>query len=235
VSDHRDLEQELVELALGEVAEPRRSELLAHLSGCPRCRATYGEIVGAVDTALPAAPEAQPPAGFDARVLAALGIEGGAHAAGAGQARSRHTAWWARTTSTRLLLAAAAVVLVAVGGLVGAALVGDSSGSDQTAQPVPLAAGASLINNGDGEHVGTAAVAWMDQRRVLVVSVHSARAGVPYTCRVLLAQGESKVLGRWTSSTDEGGTWVMPVPEGQLNTLELVLDSGEVWSSARLP
>jgi anti-sigma factor RsiW len=235
VSDHKDLEQDLVELALGEVAEPRRSELLSHLTGCLHCRAVYSEIVGAVDATVPAAPEAQPPAGFDARVLAALGIGGAATSTGRHSRLGRY-GWSARSTSSRLLLAAAAVVLAAAGGFAGASVLsGDDADEPAVAQPAPLAANTTVLETGDGERVGTTAVAWMHERRVLVVSVHDAPVGVPYNCRVRLAEGQAKVLGRWTASSEDGGTWVMPAPQGQLTALELVLDSGKVWSTARLP
>ena len=75
----------------------------------------------------------------------------------------------------------------------------------------------------------------MHESRVLVVSVSRAPVGVPYTCRVRLAEGETRELGRWEASDPDGGTWVVPAPQGDLNGIELVTDSGAVWSSASLP
>jgi anti-sigma factor RsiW len=222
VSDHRELEQDLVELALGEVAEPRRSELLSHLSDCLRCRAMYADIVGAIDATVPAAPEAQPPAGFDLRVLSALGI---------GTApEPTPVRRIAALFSPRALLAAAAVVLVLLAGVwAGTAMFGES-------QPqTPVASGTAVLQTGEGDDIGTAAVAWMHEDRVLVVAVNNAPVGVPYTCRVRLAEGQTKDLGRWEASSPEGGTWVVPAPQGDINGIELVTDSGQVWSSARLP
>ncbi|MDQ4084697.1 MAG: hypothetical protein M3165_02675 [Actinomycetota bacterium] len=227
MTEHRGYDQDLVELALGEIAEPRRSELLSHLTGCLRCRATYAEVVDAIDATVPAAPEAQPPAGFDVRVLTALGIE--PHA-GPAPARRR-----ARLTSPRILLAAAAVVLMAVAGLAGGtALLGDSAG-ERPAAIGTLAEGTVVLEKSDGTDVGTAAVAWMHEERVLVVSVTDAPVGVRYSCRVHLAEGDSRVLGRWEASSPRGGVWVMPAPQGELSALELVTDSGDVWSTAQLP
>lgn len=227
MSEHRGLEEDLVELALGEVAEPRRSELLSHLTGCLRCRAAYGDIVGAIDATVPAAPEVQPPAGFDARVLSAIGIEPPAQ--GPVQRLTRHT-------SSRLLLAAAAVMLVALAAVLGVtAFVGDRDDTQLAAPAGTLPQGTTVLRTGDGERVGTAALAWMHESRVLVVAVSDAPVGVPYSCRVRLAEGNTRVLGRWESSSADGGTWVMPAPDGDLNVLELVTDSGQVWSSAQLP
>lgn len=222
MSDHRELEQDLVELALGEIAEPRRSELLSHLSGCGRCRAMYVEMVDAIAATVLAAPEAQPPAGFDLRVLSALGI--GVAPEPAPAQRS------AALFSLRTLPAAAAIVLVLLAGVwAGTAMSGES-------QPqTPVADGTAVLRTGEGDDIGTAAVAWMHEDRVLVVAVSRAPVGVRYTCRVRLAEGQSKELGRWEASSPEGGTWVMPAPQGDINGIELVTDSGEVWSSARLP
>jgi anti-sigma factor RsiW len=226
VSDHKELEQDLVEMALGEVAEPRRSELLSHLTSCLRCRATYSDVVAAIDATIPAAPEAQPPAGFEARVLASLGVE----APGQASPVERLT----RSRSSRVLLAAAAVVAVVAGGMFGTAALRGPGETDAPDAAAALPQGTTVLETGDGESVGTAAVAWMHERRVLVVAVSNAPVGVPYTCRVKLSEGDSKVLGRWEASSSQGGVWVMPAPQGDLNAIELVTDSGKVWSSAQL-
>lgn len=221
--EHRNFEQDLVELALGEVAEPRRSELLSHLSGCLRCRASYGDVVSAIDATVPVAPETQPPAGFDVKVLAAMGID----APGQTAAR-RHLR---RLATGRSLLAAAAIVLAVAAGIWTGGLLQDQPGANQQ----PVAADSVVLHTGDGERVGVATVAWMEDSRVLVVSVNDAPVGVPYSCRVQLADGQSEVLGRWEASSTGGGTWVMHAPQGELNTIELVHTSGAVWASAQLP
>jgi len=229
VSEHGVYEQDLVELALGEVSEPRRSQLLSHLTGCLRCRATYNDVVSAVDAVVPTAPEAQPPAGFDLRVLSAMGVDSN------GTVR-RPTTWFSRFTPGRPLLAAAAVVLVVAVGIVGgSALLG---GSGQQAPPAAgplLAADSAALETGDGETVGTAAVSWMHQDRVLVVQLNQAPVGVRYRCRVEMTEGSKLVLGSWQASSAKGGTWVMPAPQGDLSGVELVTDTGQVWSSAWLP
>jgi hypothetical protein len=230
VSEHSVYEQDLVELALGEVSEPRRSQLLSHLTGCLRCRHTYAEIVGAIDATVPAAPEAQPPAGFDLRVLATLGIEP--------HSPTPATRWSTRLTSPRSLLAAAALLLVATAGVVGGTAVLDDSPAQRPVAGGPeqaLPEGSAVLEKSDGTEVGTASVAWMHESRVLVVAVSDAPVGVRYSCRVRLAEGDTQVLGRWEASSPDGGVWVMPAPQGELNAIDLVTDSGQVWSSARLP
>jgi anti-sigma factor RsiW len=228
VSEHRVYEQDLVELALGEVSEPRRSQLLSHLTGCLRCRATYHEVVSAVDAVVPTAPEAQPPAGFDLRVLSAMSI-GTNHVA-------RPTTWLSRFTPGRMLLAAAAVVLIATFGVIGGGALLGGNGEQQSPGSGPLlAADSAVLETGDGASVGTAAVAWMHEDRVLVVQLNQAPVGVRYHCRVKMAEGNTMVLGRWQASSAQGGTWVMPAPQGDVSGVALVTDSGQVWSSAWLP
>ena len=227
MSEHRMFEEDLVELALGEVSEPRRSQLLSHMTGCLHCRATYHEVVSAVDAVVPTAPEAQPPAGFDLRVLSAMGIG----SIGGAETKS----WSSRLSPSRLFLAAAAVLMIAAVGVVGGALFG-GSGERQAPVSAPLLApDSAVLRTGDGATVGTAALAWMHQDRVLVVQLSQAPVGVRYRCRVQMAEGNTMVLGQWTPSSANGGTWVMPAPQGDLNGVDLVTDSGQVWSSAWLP
>jgi hypothetical protein len=227
VSEHLQLEEDLVALALGEVAEPRRSELLSHLTGCLRCRHSYSEIVGAIDATVPVAPETQPPPGFDLRVLSALGI---------GEPQDRPSRWNRLTTRSWLLAAAAVLVVVVAGGTGLAAVLDDPAAPGTGTQNAPALADDTVpLHTPDGETVGTAAEAWMDDSRVLVVAVSEAPVGVRYTCRVRLATGGIQVLGRWESSSADGGTWVMAAPQGDINVLELVTDSGNVWSYAQLP
>ena len=97
------------------------------------------------------------------------------------------------------------------------------------------AADSAALETDDGETVGTAAVSWMHQDRVLVVQLNQAPVGVRYRCRVEMTEGNKMVLSSWQASSAKGGTWVMPAPQGDLSGVELVTNSGQVWSSAWLP
>jgi predicted anti-sigma-YlaC factor YlaD len=72
VTDFCERNDELVDLALQDCAEPAQSALLGHLAHCARCRATYTRLAEAIDLATAAAPQVQPPAGFELRVLQTL-------------------------------------------------------------------------------------------------------------------------------------------------------------------
>jgi hypothetical protein len=60
------------ELALGIVGGPERAEALQHASECGPCRSLVGELAEAADALPLLAAEAEPPPGFEERVLAAL-------------------------------------------------------------------------------------------------------------------------------------------------------------------
>ncbi len=60
------------ELALGILPGEQRAEALEHLAGCPACRDKVDQLAHVVDQLLLAAPEAEPPLGFESRVLARL-------------------------------------------------------------------------------------------------------------------------------------------------------------------
>jgi anti-sigma factor RsiW len=212
-------DDELVELALGDVDEPRRSQLIRHLVDCAQCRTAYDAIAIAVDAVLPAAPEIAPPVGFDQRVLTRIGaVSAAATEAPQRPARRR-----------RLVIAAAAAVLaILLGGVVA---VSQWGGSDQS-EP-PLAGDATLLRTSDGDVVGTVAVTSIEDEPVVVVAVSDPVVGVPYTCRVLLESGRMVDAGRWTVDEPEGHTWITHAPPGEITGMELVTDDGRVWSSAQ--
>lgn len=60
------------ELALGVADERERGEALVHMASCSDCRRLLEELSGLADGLLLAAPEQEPPRGFESRVLARL-------------------------------------------------------------------------------------------------------------------------------------------------------------------
>ena len=60
------------ELALGVLDGEERARVLAHVRGCPACRAHLDELAIVAQEILTAAPVHEPPSGFDRRVLDAL-------------------------------------------------------------------------------------------------------------------------------------------------------------------
>jgi Putative zinc-finger len=62
------------ELALGVLTGRERARALAHLDGCETCREQVRELSMAGDEMLALVPPAEPPAGFESRVLERLGL-----------------------------------------------------------------------------------------------------------------------------------------------------------------
>lgn len=60
------------ELALGILDGEQRAQALRHLAECPECRHAVEELTAVADELLMLAPEREPPAGFESRVLARL-------------------------------------------------------------------------------------------------------------------------------------------------------------------
>jgi hypothetical protein len=63
------------ELALGIADGEQRAQALRHLAECPDCRRAVEELTGVADDLLLLAPEREPQAGFESRVLARLAPE----------------------------------------------------------------------------------------------------------------------------------------------------------------
>jgi hypothetical protein len=61
------------ELALGTIDGAERAAVLSHLMGCGRCRELADQLAGVADGLLLLAPPAEPPPGFESRVLSRLG------------------------------------------------------------------------------------------------------------------------------------------------------------------
>lgn len=86
------------ELALGIAAGEERARALAHLGSCPECRRYVAELAQVADDVLLLVPPAEPPVGFEGRVMRRLARDGTA------------PRW------RRALLAAALVLVAASGG-----------------------------------------------------------------------------------------------------------------------
>ena len=66
------LREPLVELALGIAPGEQRAQVLDHAARCPSCRPLLGDLAQVGDELLRLAPEHEPPAGFELRVLERL-------------------------------------------------------------------------------------------------------------------------------------------------------------------
>src|SRR5689334_11877503 len=84
------------ELALGVLGGAERAEALEHVDHCTLCRTHVSELSEVADALTLLSPEAEPPAGFEDRVLQSVGAQ-------------RRRSW--RNASLGRLVAAAAVIV----------------------------------------------------------------------------------------------------------------------------
>lgn len=200
--------QELApELALGLLPGEERALVLGHLVGCDACRAVTARLAELADALLLAAPEAEPPAGFESRALARMGPP----------ARSRRREVRAATLAAAVLL----VVGIALGSLL-------PLGRRDGTEPVRTARLAVAGGGGAGEvYTYAGDPAW------LFMVVRGVRDGT-YTCRVRVRGGGQLAIGR-LSVRDGRGAWgrALAVDPGLISTVELVDASGRVVARSR--
>lgn len=220
MTDRHPSDDELLDLVLGQTTK-RTDEIAEHLMACRRCREEHDALSRTVDHSLAAAPRIAPPPGFDASVLDAFRAE---HPA-------RSTPRWSRRLALAAAACAAGIVLGVAGTLlVGPAPDGPAADSERSTPSTPLV-------TGDGTRVGSVAVSYLDERRIIVVAIGQGGGetrygtGDEYECRLRLTDGDTVTLGQW-SVPATGTMWVMPAPAGTAERLELVDDTGDVWSTA---
>ena len=159
------------EAALGLVSGADRASLLEHLEVCERCRAVLQEMVVVADALVVAGPQAEPPSGFEQRVLGRLG------------ARSPVRRWRVAAGSV-----AAAILLVAAFGI-GRAETTSPSGVREVAMRTPSgrSVGEAYVHAGEMSWVFAAVPGWKDDL-------------TEYRLRVTLADGtstEATGIGSW--------------------------------------
>jgi anti-sigma factor RsiW len=65
---------ELAELALGVLTGRERARVLSHVESCPRCAEELEILSRTADSVLQAAPEMEPPLGFEVRLFERMGV-----------------------------------------------------------------------------------------------------------------------------------------------------------------
>ncbi len=206
---HEAASEELAELALGVLAGERRTELLQHCEQCVACRRELAELAQGLDALLCVAPAVEPPAGFEARVLAAIAPR-----------RRRRPRLTARA---RRVLVAAALVLGA--GLTGAGLT-------RALAPPAAARTAALVvhGHGRGEVVVTG-----ERSPLLVVRLQGGNWPAWVSCELVTAAGQRIALGPYAVGP-RGGIWSarLAVPATTLDSVRLISADGSVLAWAPL-
>jgi len=203
------------ELALGIVGGPERAEALQHASECGPCRALVGDLAEAADALPLLAAEAEPPAGFEERVLSALK---------APRRRNR------RRIAAVVAVAAAAATIVSIVGVRVVESVQETNRIAAAASDVRSA----HMNGANGVEVGNVFVSNGTPSSVVVnvnYWVPSGNYGIEFR-----SSSTDKRLGD-VSIRDGRGSWggVAALPSGAAGSIVLVGADGAVVCEARLP
>jgi hypothetical protein len=202
------------ELALGTAGGPERAEALQHASECGPCRALIGELAAAADALPLLAPEAEPPAGFEERVLAALR---------APRRRNR------RRLAAVVAVSAAAATIVSIVGVRVVESVQETNGTSTAASAVRSA----RMTGANGLDVGDVFVSNGAPAAVVVNVNYQVPSG---TYDIEFRSGStSKRLG--DVRIDDGrGSWggVAELPRSATGSIALVDADGDVVCEARL-
>ena len=182
-SDVRDLAPEL---ALGIVDGEHRAEALSHTETCSACRSLVADYTQAADALPLAVAEAEPPEGFERRVL---------HELGAGRRRTRRV----------VALVAVAAAAAAIFSIVGVRLVEHDDGGGGSAPVAAQEVRQALMVADEGAPVGWAYVSDGRPATVSVAVAYELPSG-DYQV-VLQPDGATAVtLGRM-QVTDGHGSW----------------------------
>jgi hypothetical protein len=173
------------ELALGILGGAERAEALVHVNGCARCQALVSELAEVADLIPLLAPEAEPPPGFEQRVLAA----------------ARGERW--RTLRRRVLVLGAVAAAAASLSVVAVRVI-DAGREDTTVTAAPVLRSAPMIGDG-GAHVGRVAVSGGTPAGV-VVSVDYAVPDGSYTLQLRPDGAAATDIGRM-AVVGEHGEW----------------------------
>jgi hypothetical protein len=205
------------ELALGAVGGEERAAALEHLAACEECRRAVGELSHVADELLLLAPRAEPPEGFESRVLTQL------HARGAPRR--------VRPRRTRLAMLAAASLAVAAAGAIALAVGpgGDGrSASEQSQRPAHTSrteVRARLY--GHGKVARGSAYGYQGSPSWLFITVDRLERPGRYRCEIVTAGGRRISLRsfRLDSGTRSWGV-SMPVDLDEVAGVRLVPAAG---------
>ena len=197
------------ELSLGVLAGRERALAIAHLQDCPAYEQHVRELSVVGDRLLALVPGAEPPVGFEQRVLTRLGIT---------HTHTHRRRW------RRWLGAAAAVIAAAAIATAGWFLHASQNGDPELVK-------ATLTADG-GVQVGEV-FAYSDHRPWLYVDLASAWANGTVTCQIRLADGRTFTVGSFPVSAGSA-QWAGPahLDGAQLQEVRIVTDDGRVVGTA---
>jgi hypothetical protein len=212
------------ELALGVLTGRERAEALAHLDHCEACREHVRQLTATGEQMLGLLPTAEPPAGFETRVMDRLGLT--APAPQPVRHRRRRPAW-GHGFSPRRVLAAAAVVVA----LLGAALGGWGLHASTAPAASASLTSATMLAASDHNHVGQVFV-FNGQPRWMYMSVDLESGNGTVICQLVAADGHITTVGSFRLA-DGYGSWGSPAwtGDGSPAGARLVTADGKVLAT----
>jgi predicted anti-sigma-YlaC factor YlaD len=207
---HEHRYDEVVALALDELDPPERERMVRELAECRSCRELYEGLAGAVGDVAAVTPRVEPPPGFEARALAAMGVS----------RRRRGVVLVGAGCAAGLVLGVAGTYVVTL-----------------RAEPAPVVRSSvdAVLRTDDGDGVGTVTSSSLKGRHVYVMTVHSAPVGMHYLCRIRLRDGSTVDAADWVTRSSSA-TWI--IDRDPAGAVEVLLVShngtGPVWARARL-
>jgi hypothetical protein len=203
------------ELALGVLGGPERAETIAHVNACVRCQAYVAELTEAADALPQLAPQIEPPAGFEHRVLAGM-------RAGRRHGQRRWIASLAAVAAAVAILSVTAVRIIESG--------------DSTTTPAAHVASPVAVTM-EGTATGApAGWAYVSGQHVVAVMVSYGAASGDYQVQATAPGGAPETLGTMTVA-DNRGSWtgrsVSPITSGV--TISLVDAAGNPVCHGTVP
>jgi hypothetical protein len=208
---------DLVELALGALTGRDRARALSHVESCQSCADELEQLSRVADTVVQAAPEAEPPLGFEVRLFERMGVA---------PARPKPHR---RFRASRLVPLGAAAAVVALGLGLGLTL---TSSPAPTAQARAAEVSANFVAHGVAVGKVDAfggAKPWMS------MSLEDSPARGRVICAVTTKDGVTHWVGSFVARTGYGA-WAAPlhVDPAKIRTAEVVSPSGTVIATATL-
>jgi Putative zinc-finger len=216
---------ELAELALGVLTGRERSRVLSHVESCPRCSEELEILSRTADSVLQAAPDMEPPLGFEVRLFERMGVTDVVP-----RRRLRPSRWVPAVVGV-----AAAALALGVGLSVTSS---PSTSPHQSAAPSSKssdshqAVTAALVS--DGKTVGHVMTFGGDKPWLSMMLDDSSAHG-SVSCIVVTDDGTTHMVG--TFEAHEGyGAWMAPLPvnPATVHKAEVVSPSGTVIATATL-
>ena len=193
------------ELALGVLTGRERAEALDHLDHCEACREHVRQLTTTGEELLGLLPTAEPPAGFETRVMERLGL---VMPASRPLRHRRRRPAWGHAIGPRRMLAAAAVVV----GVLGAGLGGWGLHTASAPTASATLSSATLLAAGNHDQVGEAFV-FNGQKPWMYMSVDVESGNETVICQLVSADGHVTTVGSFRLA-DGYGAWGSPAWTG---------------------